>query len=50
MAVEELIEELKKLANDDPEENHLEADELLLKFINNEEVAKAFNDIKKWYS
>ena len=32
------------------DDNHIKADELLLKYINDEMVTKAFNDIEKWYS
>ena len=35
---------------DDPESDHLDADKALLKYINDPEITKAFNDIKKWYS
>lgn len=49
-----LIKELKeipsKCPNEDYEEYHVLADELLLKFIDNEEVTKAFNDIPKYYA
>lgn len=49
-----LIKELKeipnKCPNEDYEEYHVLADKLLLKFIDNEEVTKAFNDIPKYYA
>lgn len=32
------------------DEDHIEADKLLLKYINDEEIEKAFDDIEKWYS
>ena len=34
---------------DDPEGDHKDADRALLKYINDPEITKAFNDIKKWY-
>lgn len=36
--------------NGDEEDNHKEADKLLLEFIDDKEIAKAFNDIYKWYA
>jgi hypothetical protein len=53
MTKEELIEELKKLVDDDTldtEECHINADGLLLAFIGDEEVALVFHAIKKWYA
>ena len=56
MTKEELIKGLKEIKNKqayescDWETHHILADELLLKFINNDEVSEAFNSIDKWYS
>lgn len=52
MTKQELIEELKKLQqSDDPEVAHMEADNLLLEFIDDdEEVSEAFNSIEMWYA
>lgn len=52
MSIEKLIEELNKIAKNayDEESDHSQADKLLLEFINNEEVTKAFNSIDKWYA
>lgn len=51
MTKEELIENLRALLEDAPgEENHREADGLLLEYINNKDITKAFNDIPKWYA
>lgn len=50
MNIYELIEELDKLKEDDPETAHINADRLLLKFINDNRVTKAFDKIEKWYS
>ena len=49
--LKELIDKLKLLNNNGDEEiNHIDADNLLLEYINNPEVTKAFHDIKKWYA
>ncbi len=61
MTKEELIERLKaivkrqKCLDDDGyyadcEYDHLEADKLLLKYINDEEVTHQFENIERWYS
>lgn len=61
MTKEELIEKLKAIKAEqvknrisdsycDPEADHLNADELLLEFINDPEVTKAFEYIEKWYA
>lgn len=55
MTLEELIEGLRKLeAHDDGycdlEEVHIQADNLLLEYINDPEVTEAFEKIDKWYS
>lgn len=34
----------------DPELAHAEAEELLLKYINDKEIAKAFENVPKWFS
>lgn len=47
----ELIEKLNKLnAFDDIETNHIQADSLLLEYINDFEIAEAFEKLHKWYS
>jgi len=47
----ELIKKLKALQIDtDPESAHSEADDLLLEYINDQDISKEFNDIHKWYS
>jgi hypothetical protein len=43
-----LLEELSNLK--DVEIAHAEADEALLNFINDRDIAKAFEKIEKWYS
>lgn len=52
--INKLINELKEIPykcnNEDYEEYHILADELLLKFIDNEDVTKAFEDIPKYYA
>lgn len=60
MNKKELVEKLKALKGKeinlfgnvtiDEEGNHIEADNLLLEYINDEEVTNAFKDIEKWYA
>ena len=59
MSKEELLKELKEIVSDiekageeyyDLEGSHIRADNLLLDYINDEEVREAFNDIDKWYA
>lgn len=55
MEIEQLIKELNDLNKQsmkggDTEIIHIEADELLLKYINDKEVSKAFERINKWYA
>lgn len=53
MTKEELIEELKSLIEaswSDAENAHSKADELLLRFIDDEEVSEAFNGIERYYA
>jgi hypothetical protein len=49
-----LIDISIKQVNEDPdgnfEKDHYEADALLLQYINDPMVTKAFNEIEKWYS
>ena len=47
----ELLEKLKKLSHDggDQEINHIKADDLLLKYIDDIEITTAFNSIDRWY-
>lgn len=56
MNILDLIFELEDIAQEstrmgaDIEELHMEADELLLHYINNNDVTTAFNNIRKWYA
>lgn len=51
MKKEELLKELESLAwLDDTEMAHRDADDLLLKFIDDKEVKEAFDKIHKWYA
>lgn len=60
MTKEELIQELIKIQNEkyilmgvetvDEESNHIKADELLLRYINDDRVTQEFDKIKKWYA
>ncbi len=46
-----LIVKLKKLQTMDEEESaHIQADKLLLEYINDEEISKAFSEIDKYYA
>ena len=45
-----LLKELKELTEADPELAHGEADELLINYINDAEIEKAFDEVPKWYS
>ena len=47
----DLLEKLKELIGDcgDVEATHAEADELLLQYINDPEIEKAFEEVPKWY-
>ena len=46
------IENLKKIQeyNGDPEAAHGYADDLLIEFIDDEEIKKEFDKIEKWYA
>jgi hypothetical protein len=51
LTIEELIKQLKALQGGfDKEASHMQADQLLLEFIDNEDVSKAFENIDKWYA
>lgn len=54
MTREELIEQLralrKELCKDDPENDHYNADELLLEYINDPEVTAAYRRITRWFA
>lgn len=51
MTEEELIKKLKELHdNDDAEVVHVKADNLLLEFIDDEKVKKAFRGVRRWYA
>lgn len=48
---DELLKELKDLSGHyDAEVAHASADDLLLKFINDEEITAAFENIERWYA
>lgn len=53
MTKEELLQKLLDIAKEgrcDEENDHVDADKLLLQFINDESVTAAFDSIKKWYA
>jgi hypothetical protein len=48
---DELIEKLHALVNGSPsEENHIEADGLLVAYIDDEDIAEAYHAIRKWFA
>jgi hypothetical protein len=48
---DELIERLRKLATlSDPEEAHIEADGALIEYLNDLEIAEAYDAVGKWYA
>ena len=57
MTKEELIEKLKAIEGKhkterfyDSENGHVEADDLLIEYINDKEIADAFEEVSKWYA
>jgi hypothetical protein len=48
---DKLIQELTELGDDrqDPEMSHRKADELLLKYINDHEITRAYDSVSKYY-
>lgn len=51
MTKSEALQKLEELNNGGDEEyNHIEADQVLLDLINDPEIEKAFDAIKKWYA
>jgi len=50
MNKQELILNLKSQQEEDYEFAHMEADKLLIEFINDDEITEAFNNLPKGYS
>lgn len=53
MELDELKKQLKDIADSDkhfPMSDHMDADLLLLKYINDDEVSDLFSNIEKWYA
>ncbi len=51
MTKQELIEKLKELHdNFDVEVAHVKADDLIIEFINDEEIKEAYDNVPKWYA
>jgi len=52
MTIEELRSQLAELADGgmDEETDHIKADKLLLKFINDKRATAYFKKIRKWYA
>lgn len=47
---EELIRRLRSFPGDDKEIEHALADQLLLDFIDDDEITDAFESVDKWYA
>jgi hypothetical protein len=47
---EQALEKLRELRNLDAETGHMEADDVLLNLIGDDEIAKAFRTLPKWYA
>lgn len=45
-----LLDKLRGLEHEDPESGHVEADRALLAFIDDDEIAAAFDAISEWYA
>lgn len=48
-----LLEKLKlaaELSETDPESGHSDADDILLEFIDDEEVSEAYGQVKRWFA
>jgi hypothetical protein len=52
MTKEELIKKLLKIAfeGSDEEHDHVEADDLLIEYINDSDIKEAYEAIIKWYA
>lgn len=54
MTKEEALKRLRELASGkckgDDEEWHVEADEILLDLIDDDEIREAYDDVPKWYA
>ena len=46
----ELLKKLEECKYESTEEGHYEADMLLLEYINDEEIERAYKDVPKWYA
>jgi hypothetical protein len=47
---ERLLKILRECRGSEPEDAHLNADEALLAYIGDDEIAEAFERIEKWYA
>ena len=50
MTKEELIKKLNECAKNEPEAAHGDADDLLIEYINDKEIAEAYDNVPKWYA
>ena len=46
----EVLKTFKELEEVDPEVAHSEADELLLRYINDKDIEEAFEEVPRWYA
>jgi hypothetical protein len=50
MSKRQLLKILRSLLSGDPEADHAKADKALIEFINDKDIAKAYEAIEKWYA
>lgn len=53
MTIEELLNKINEIVEEKScpsEDSHYDLDMLLLEYIGDERITKAFNDIDKWYA
>lgn len=50
LLLKELKEIVESLQDNAIEVSHIKADEALIRFINDKEITKAYDDVPKWYS
>ena len=50
MTKEELIRRLHECAEKDQEMGHIDADGLLLQYIDDKEIEEAYDSLPKWYA
>ena len=50
MVKSEALRVLEELKGADPELAHAEADEIILRYLNDKDIEKAFDEVPKWYA